>query len=74
MYRGDRQFEELLRLLRGDEDFERMWKLHEVAAPGLPPFLIRHDTIGLCELTTVQASLSIAPGCYLALFECKRLS
>ncbi|MBV8639393.1 MAG: helix-turn-helix domain-containing protein [Candidatus Eremiobacteraeota bacterium] len=74
MYLGDKHFEDLLRLMRADSNFERMWQMYEVAAPGLPPFLIRHDTIGLCELTTVQASLSIAPGCYLCVFECKRLS
>lgn len=74
MYLGDAHFEDLLRRMREDADFARMWEMYEVAAPGLPPFLIRHDTIGLCELTTIQASLSIAPGCYLCVFECKRLS
>ncbi len=74
MYAGDTHFDDLLRRLRENPDFERMWQLYEVAEPGLPPFLIRHDTLGLCELTTVQASLSIAPDCYLALFACKRLS
>ncbi len=73
-YCGDSHFEELLRLMRADADFERMWQMYEVSEPGLPPFMIRHDTIGLCELTTVQASLNTAPGCYLAVFECKRLS
>ncbi len=73
-YCGDKHFEELLSLMRTDADFERMWQMYEVAEPGFPPFLIRHDTIGLCEMTTVQASLSIAPGCYLCIFECKRLS
>ena len=74
IYAGDRHFADLLRMLQADPDFDRMWQRYEVAEPGLPPFLIRHDTLGLCELTTVQASLSIAPGCYLALFACKRLS
>ncbi len=74
MYLGDAHFEDLLHRMRADAEFERMWEMYEVASPGLPPFLIRHDTIGLCELTTVQASLSIAPGCYLCVFECKRLS
>ena len=73
-YCGDTHFEELLRLMRADADFERIWQLYEVSEPALPPFLIRHDAIGLCEMTTVQASLSIARGCYLCIFECKRLS
>lgn len=74
MYPGDKHFEDLLRRMLSNPDFERMWNLHEVAHPGLPPFIIRHDALGLCELTTVEASLTIAPGCYLAIFDCKRLS
>ncbi len=51
-----------------------MWNDWEVLPPGAPPFMIRHRTLGLCELTTIQASLGISPGCYLALFSSKRLS
>lgn len=73
-YLGDAHFENLLGRLLKNKDFARMWRLHEVAMPGLPPFMIRHDTLGLCELTTVQATLGIAPGYYLALFSARQLS
>lgn len=73
-YYGDAHFEELIETMMESPDFQRMWRDWEVLAPGIPPFLIRHRTLGLCELTTIQASLGISPGCYLALFSSKRLS
>lgn len=73
-YYGDPLFDELVETMMRNDDFARMWRDWEVLPPGIPPFLIRHNTLGLCELTTIQASLGIAPGCYLALFSSKRLS
>jgi transcriptional regulator with XRE-family HTH domain len=73
-YYGDPHFEEMIETMMQSPDFARMWRDWEVLPPGLPPFLIRHRTLGLCELTTIQASLGISPGCYLALFSSKRLS
>ena len=73
-YLGDSHFEALLQRLLDSPDFARLWALQEVGQPGMPPFLIRHDTLGLCEMTTVQASLTIATGCYLALFASRQLS
>lgn len=73
-YLGDPHFEKLLATLMKSDDFERLWNLNEVEQPGLPPFMIRHNTLGVCEFTTVQASLDVAAGCYLALFASKRLS
>lgn len=73
-YYGDEQFEALIETMMQSPDFARMWRDWEVLPPGIPPFLIRHRTLGLCELTTIQASLGISPGCYLALFSSKRLS
>lgn len=73
-YYGDRDFEEMVDTMMSSNDFARIWRDWEVLPPGIPPFLIRHNTLGLCELTTIQASLGIAPGCYLALFSSKRLS
>ncbi|HTX55483.1 MAG TPA: helix-turn-helix transcriptional regulator [Candidatus Acidoferrales bacterium] len=73
-YHGDRHFDDLLATMLQSRDFERMWRDWEVMAPDLPPFIIRHRTLGLCELTPIQATLGISPGCYLALFSSKRLS
>lgn len=73
-YIGDEHFETLLGRMLRSADFARIWARNEVAAPGLRPFLVRDDALGVCELTTVQASLGIAPGCYLALFAARRLS
>jgi transcriptional regulator with XRE-family HTH domain len=73
-YYGDKHFDELIDIMMQNADFARIWRDWEVLSPGLPPFLIRHRTLGLCELTTIQASLGISPGCYLALFSSKRLS
>ena len=57
-----------------EPDFVRMWSDWEVLAPGVPAFIVRHRTLGLCELEPIQASLGIAPGCYLALFSSNKLS
>jgi transcriptional regulator with XRE-family HTH domain len=73
-YHGDRHFDELLATMMRDADFVRMWNDWEVLSPGIPAFIVRHRTLGLCELTPIQASLGIAPGCYLALFSSKKLS
>lgn len=73
-YAGDRHFEDLLRRLMASPDFERMWNMHEVAPVGMPTFLIRHDTLGVLQLETVQASLDTAHGAILNIFDCKRLS
>ena len=73
-YHGDRHFDELLATMMRDADFVRMWNDWEVLSPGIPSFIVRHRTLGLCELTPIQASLGIAPGCYLALFSSKKLS
>ncbi len=73
-YLGDPHFEALLQRLMDSEEFAAMWADQQVDLPGLPPFVIRHDALGVCEFTTVQASLTIAPGCYLALFSSRRLS
>jgi len=73
-YHGDPQFDDLLATMLTDPDFERMWRDWEVMAPNVPAFTIRHRTLGLCELTLIQASLGISPGCYLALFTSKKLS
>jgi transcriptional regulator with XRE-family HTH domain len=73
-YAGDKHFEDLLRRLMQSPEFERMWNAHEVAAPGMPPFIIRHDTMGVLQLSTVQASLDTAHGAILAIYDCKRLS
>lgn len=73
-YYGDEHFESLIETMMENPDFARMWNDWEVLPPGAHPFMIRHRTLGLCELTTIQASLGISPGCYLALFSSKRLS
>jgi transcriptional regulator with XRE-family HTH domain len=74
LYTGDKHFEDLLRRMLTNADFERMWNLYEVALPGLPSMHLRHDSMGVLEITTVQATLDIAAGCYLAVFDCKKLS
>ncbi|HTU71614.1 MAG TPA: helix-turn-helix transcriptional regulator [Candidatus Baltobacteraceae bacterium] len=73
-YFGDANFDALLEVMQRDADFARMWSDWEVLPPDVPPFLIRHRTLGLCELTPIQASLGVSPGCYLALFSSKNLS
>jgi transcriptional regulator with XRE-family HTH domain len=73
-YYGDPHFEELIETMLENPDFARIWRDWEVLPPGIPPFLVRDRTLGLCELTTIQASLGISPGCYLALFSSRRLS
>jgi transcriptional regulator with XRE-family HTH domain len=73
-YYGDPHFERLIDTMMQHPDFARIWRDWEVLPPGLPAFMIRHRSLGMCELTTIQASLGISPGCYLALFSCKRLS
>jgi transcriptional regulator with XRE-family HTH domain len=73
-YYGDPLFDELLSTMMQNDDFRRMWSDWEVLPPGMPPFMIRHANLGMCEFTTIQASLDISPGCYLALFSSKRLS
>lgn len=73
-YAGDKHFEDLLRRLMGSSDFERMWNTHEIAPVGMPTFMIRHDTLGMLQLETVQASLDTAHGAILNIFDCKRLS
>ena len=73
-YYGDPHFDELLATMMGQPEFERMWADWEVREPHVPAFLIAHPKLGLCELQPIQASLGISPGCYLALFSCKKLS
>ncbi|MGA7571814.1 MAG: helix-turn-helix transcriptional regulator [Candidatus Aquilonibacter sp.] len=73
-YHGDKHFDELLATMMREPDFVRMWSDWEVLPPGVPAFIVRHRTLGLCELEPIQASLGIAPGCYLALFSSKKLS
>jgi transcriptional regulator with XRE-family HTH domain len=73
-YHGDAQFDYLIETMLAQPDFARFWKDREVLPPSVPPFMIRHRTLGVCELTTIQASLGISPGCYLALFSSKKLS
>lgn len=73
-YYGDPHFDELLETMMASADFQRFCNDWEVLPPGIPPFIIRHRTLGLCELTIIQASFGISPGCYLALFGSKRLS
>ncbi len=73
-YRGDVHFDTLLATMLTHPDFARMWNLWEVQAPGLPPFRIKHPSLGLVELTTIEASLGIAPGCYLVIFSSTKLS
>ncbi|HET9030733.1 MAG TPA: helix-turn-helix transcriptional regulator [Candidatus Aquilonibacter sp.] len=74
LYAGDKHFDELLRRMMTNKDFQRMWERHEVMLPGLPPFVLRHDRQGMLQLTTVSASLDVAHGSYLVLYEVKRLS
>ena len=57
----------------GNDDFARMWSLHEIAPPGMPATVIHHATMGTLQIQTVQASLDLAHGSVLALFDCKRL-
>jgi transcriptional regulator with XRE-family HTH domain len=73
-YYGDPHFDALLSVMMTDADFARMWADWEVQPPMGPPFLIRHNTRGLLELEPIQASLDIAPGCYLALFNARQRS
>lgn len=73
-YYGDANFDALLEVMLRNNEFARMWSDWEVLQPDVPPFMIRHRTFGLCELTPLQASLGISPGCYLALFSSKTLS
>jgi transcriptional regulator with XRE-family HTH domain len=73
-YHGDPHFETLIATMLQHPDFERIWNDWEVLPPGFPPFLIRDRTMGICEVTVIQASLGISPGCYLALFSSKKLS
>ena len=73
-YYGDPHFDELLAMMMEHPEFERMWADWEVLQPDVPAFLIAHPKMGLCELHPIQASLGISPGCYLALFTCKKLS
>jgi transcriptional regulator with XRE-family HTH domain len=70
-YRGDEYFEELLDAMLQSNDFKRFWDAWTLLIPGrTPPFSIRHEKIGLCEVTPIQATLDIAPDCYLALYSC----
>ncbi|HET9030732.1 MAG TPA: helix-turn-helix transcriptional regulator [Candidatus Aquilonibacter sp.] len=72
-YMGDPHFEALLDALRESDDFVRLWELHEVSPPRLPATVIRHPSMGVLEVETVQASLDMAHGCVLALFDCKKI-
>lgn len=72
-YRGDQQFEELLQIMMESKDFKTIWDRWEILVPGkVPPFTIYHEKLGLCEVTPIQATLDIAPDCYLALYNCER--
>ncbi len=73
-YHGDPYFDRLIATLKCHPDFAKMWALWEIRTPGLAPFRIKHPSLGHVELTTVQASLGIAPGCYLVVFSSKKLS
>ena len=73
-YYGDQHFDELLSVMLEHPEFARMWADWEVLQPNVPAFLIAHPRMGLCELHPIQASLGISPGCYIALFTCKKLS
>ncbi|MDE2481056.1 MAG: helix-turn-helix domain-containing protein [bacterium] len=73
-YRGDVHFERLLETMKAHPEFAKMWAMWEIQAPGLPPFKIKHPSLGLIELETIQASLGIAPGCYLVIFSSNKLS
>jgi transcriptional regulator with XRE-family HTH domain len=73
-YYGDPHFDELLSTMMVHPEFARMWADWEVLQPVVPPYLVAHPKLGLCELQPIQASLGISPGCYLALFSCKKLS
>ncbi len=72
-YRGDPHFDALVRVMLENEDFAELWKRWEVGELGLPPFYIRTQDQGVVELSTIQATLDIAPGCYLCLFHLTRL-
>ncbi len=70
-YRGDEHFEALLAIMLRDTEFRRLWEAFELVIPAkTPPFLIYHEKLGLCEVTPTQATLDIAPDCYLALYSC----
>ncbi|HTC29291.1 MAG TPA: helix-turn-helix transcriptional regulator [Candidatus Acidoferrum sp.] len=73
-YYGDEHFDDLLVKMMRQPDFVRMWSDWEVLPPAVPAFMVRHQTLGLCELEPIQATLGISPGCYLALFSSKKLS
>jgi transcriptional regulator with XRE-family HTH domain len=74
-YRKDALFAELLEQLMQSNDFARLWKRWDVVSPAdMPPFLVRHRTRGICELRPVQATLDMAPGCFIAVFNCKQIS
>ncbi len=70
-YRGDTHFEELLSVMRESPEFRAAWDRWQIIIPAkTPPFLIFHEKLGSCEVTPIQATLDIAPDCYLALYSC----
>ena len=72
-YRGDQLFEDLLSIMLENNDFKGIWDRWQILVPGkTPPFTIYHEKLGLCEVTPVQATLDIAPDCYLALYSCEK--
>jgi len=74
-YRKDPLFAELLEQLMSSNDFARLWSRWDVLSPAdMPAFLVRHRTRGICELRPVQATLDMAPGCFIAVFNCKQIS
>jgi transcriptional regulator with XRE-family HTH domain len=72
-YRGEPAFEELLDELLKSPEFSEYWSRWEISELGLPPFRVRTPATGLCELSTIQATIDISPGVYLVLFNCTKL-
>lgn len=72
-YCGHPAFDTLLAGLKKSRDFLRIWNRWEIAELGMPPFLVRTPELGVLEISTIQATLDIAPGCYLALFHCTKV-